>query len=327
MGLTVGNVAAKPNNISKGALRVGCLADGAPINLPVFIACGRKDGPTVWVEACIHGDEYGGAAAIIEYMQALDVGALQGTIIAVPVANPPSFNFRSRVSSIDGQNLNRIFPGSPGGSHSFQLASVISEHIAEKADFLLDLHSGGISDEVPFYSVFNDDGTEMTEKSKHLAKRVGVKTVWRMAGTPGMDGTVFAVAQRHGVPSIVVETGGGTSVDEPVRNYLTAIRGFMQATGVAPGEPMVQDSYAIISGGSFIHNREGGLFVPECAIGDILPKDALIGRIIDLHGSTVEEIRNPLEDAYMAAVRCRYFPTHAGEICAEAVPVEAHEKS
>lgn len=325
MGIVIGTAEARPGRLERGHLRVGCLADGSPIQLPVFIASGRRDGPTVWLEGCIHGEEYGGAAAIINFMRNLDMDAIQGTIIGIPVANPASFNFRSRVSSIDGQNLNRIFPGSPGGSHSFQLAAVIGDHLSKYADYLIDLHSGGIGAEVPFYVIYKDDGTEMAAKSKSLAKRVGVDTLWRAAEAQGMGGTVTAESLRHNIPSVTVECGGGTFTEQHLKDYLTSIRGFMQATGVLPGEAPVQPSYTIISGGSFIHNREGGLFVPECKVGDILEKGTMIARMIDLYGDTVEEIANPYDNSYIAAIRCRFFPTHAGEISAEAIPVETRE--
>jgi len=325
MAIVIGNVEAKPGKLERGELRVGSLADGSPIQLPVFIATGTKDGPTVWLEGCIHGEEYGGAASIIQFMRGLDLSTLCGTVIGVPVANPASFNFRSRVSSIDGQNLNRIFPGSPAGSHSFQLAAVIGEHLEKHADFLIDLHSGGIGAEVPFYVIYKDEGTENSVKSKDLAKRVGVETIWRVPEAQGMGGTVTAESLRHNIPSVTVECGGGTFTQQHLDDYHVSIRGFLQATGNLDGNAPVRDSYTIISGGSFIHNREGGLFVPNCKVGQILPKGGMIGSLIDLHGETVEEIPNPYEDSYIAALRCNYFPTHAGEICAEAIPVEIRE--
>ncbi|WP_211299579.1 succinylglutamate desuccinylase/aspartoacylase family protein [Pukyongiella litopenaei] len=325
MSIKVGNVEAKAGKLERGELRVGSMADGSPIELPVFIACGRKDGPIVWLEGCIHGEEYGGAASIIQFMRNLDLSTLSGTIIGIPVANPASFNFRSRVSSIDGQNLNRIFPGDLAGSHSVQLAAVIGEHLEKHADFLIDLHSGGIGAEVPFYVIYKDDGTQNATRSKDLAKRVGVETIWRVPEAQGMGGTVTAEALRHNIPSVTVECGGGTFTQKHLDDYLVSINGFLQATGNLSGNAPVRDGYTIISGGSFIHNREGGLFVPECKVGDILPKGRMIGRLINLHGETVEEIPNPYEDSYIAALRCNYFPTHAGEICAEAIPVEARE--
>jgi len=325
MAIVVGTAEAKPGKLERGELRVGSMADGSPIRLPIFIASGRKDGPTVWLEGCIHGEEYGGAASIIDFMRNVDLETLRGTIVGVPVANPASFNFRARVSSIDGQNLNRIFPGNREGSHSFQLAAVIGEQLSRHADYLIDLHSGGIGAEVPFYVIYKDDGTKSAERSKELAKRVGVDTLWRVQEAAGMGGTVTAESLRHEVPSVTVECGGGTFTEQHLQDYLTSIRGFMHATGVLPGEAPVQDRYTIISGGSFIHNREGGLFVPECKVGDILPKGAPIARMIDLFGETVEEINNPYDDSYIAAIRCRFYPTHAGEICAEAIPVESRE--
>jgi predicted deacylase len=325
MGIEIGSAVAKPGTVTRGELRVGSMADSSPIVLPVFIASGHKDGPTVWVEGCIHGEEYGGAASIINFMRNVDVNTLQGNVIGIPVANPPSFNFRSRVSSIDGQNLNRIFPGSPGGSYSFQLASIIGELLGKYANYLLDLHSGGIGAEVPFYVIYKDDGSESAAKSKELAKRVGCDTLWRTKEAAGMGGTVTAEALRRGIPSVTLECGGGTFRPEHLRDYLISIDGFLKATGVLPGEAPVQENYTIISDGSFIHNREGGLFVQECKVGDILPQGGLMGRIINLHGDTTEELRSPYQDAYIAALRCHYYPTHAGEIVAEAIPVESRE--
>ena len=40
----------------------------------------------------------------------------------------------------------------------------------------------------------------------------------------------------------------------------------------------------------------------------------LIARLINLYGDAVEEIRCPLDSAYIAALRVPYWPTHAGEI-------------
>ncbi len=325
MTVQVGTAVGKAGEVIRGELRVGSLADGSPIRMPVFIATGKKPGPRVWIEGCIHGEEYGGAAAIIKYIGGIDLNALQGTVIAVPVANPASFNFRSRVSSIDGQNLNRIFPGNMGGSHSFQLASVLSEQLEKNADFLLDLHSGGIGAEVPFYVIYKDDGTEVCARSKELAKRVGCDTIWRSKETQGLGGTVTSEAGRRNIPSLTLECGGGSFLPVHMKGYLTAIDGFLRATKALPGDPPLQERYTIISDGAFIHNREGGLFLQDCKVGDIIQKDALIGRMMNLHGDIVEEIRCPYDNSYIAALRCQYYPTHAGEIAAEAIPVESYE--
>lgn len=324
--IAIGTARAQAGEIARGHIRVGGMADASEIRIPVTIARGRKDGPTVWLEGCIHGDEYGGAAAIMNFMRELDVESLAGAIIAVPVANPPSFNHRSRFSSIDGQNLNRVFPGSSGGSYSFQLAAVLRDHLQEHADYILDLHSGGIGAEVPFYAIYKDNGSPMVERSRALAKQVGCDVIWRAEGGEGLGSTVTSEALRIGVPAVTIECGGGTVTDAHLRDFRRAIDNFMKAVGVLPGEPERQASYKIVSNGSFLHNREGGMFVPACKVGDFVAKGQVMGRVVDLFGETLEEIVSPHDNAFVAALRCNYFPTHAGEIVGESVPLQSVEQ-
>ncbi|MBX3537715.1 MAG: succinylglutamate desuccinylase/aspartoacylase family protein [Chelatococcus sp.] len=323
--IEIGTARAKPGMVARGFLRVGRMADASDINLPVSIASGHKPGPTVWLEACIHGDEYGGAAAIMNFMRDLDAAEISGTIIAVPVANPPSYNHRSRFSYIDGQNLNRVFPGSTGGSYSFQLAAVLREHLQKHADYILDLHSGGIGAEVPFYAIYKDNGSAAVERSRELAKLVGCDVIWRAEGGEGLGSTVTSEALRLGVPAVTIECGGGTVTPEHLRDFRKAIESFLRAVGVLSGEPERQNSYRIVSNGSFLHNREGGMFIPACKVGDFVAKGQVMGRIVDLFGNTLEEIVSPHDDAFVAALRCNCFPTHAGEIVGEAVPLQSIE--
>ena len=321
--IEIGTAKAEPGKLVRGELRVGGMADASPIILPIMIAQGTAPGGTIWLEGCIHGDEYGGAASIIDFMNALDPTTLTGTIIAVPVVNPPSYNHRSRFSYIDGQNINRVFPGSATGSYSFQLAEILHTLIAEHADYLIDLHSGGIGAEVPFYVIYKDTGDAAVERSLELAKSVGCQVIWRSRGGDGLTSTVSADAVRSGVPTVTVECGGGTVTAEHLAHFRTAIEGFCRGAGVLPGTAPRQDEYTIICDGSFLHNREGGMFVPECKVGDFVAKDQVMGRIVNLFGDTIEEIRSPHDNAYVAALRCNRFPTHAGEIVGESVPVQS----
>jgi predicted deacylase len=205
------------------------------------------------------------------------------------------------------------------------LATILGQELARTSNYVLDLHSGGIGAEVPFYVIYKDDGTEPVAKSKELAKKVGCDVLWRAKGEAGLGGTFTAEAIRSGIPAVTVEVGGGTFVPEHLRDYTTAIRNFLVALEMLPGEVAIQERYTIISDGAFLHNREGGLFVQDCRVGNFVAKDQLIAHVINLHGETVEEIRSPYDNAYIAALRLPYFPTHAGEIVGEAIPVEAYE--
>jgi predicted deacylase len=91
----------------------------------------------------IHGDEYEGPAAALEFIKQLDPTALQGSLTVVPVANPPAFAAGTRTNP-DGRNLARCFPGTHGGSDTERLAHAIFHHLLEGVTHLIDLHSGGV---------------------------------------------------------------------------------------------------------------------------------------------------------------------------------------
>ena len=65
------------------------------------------------------------------------------------------------------------------------------------------------------------------------------------------------------------------------------------------------------------------MFVPACDVGDILNKGDLIGSIMNLYGEVTEELHCQADNAYIAAVGHRYWPTEPGQLIAEAIPVES----
>ena len=73
----------------------------------------------------------------------LDPAALSGTIILVHIANMPAFLGRTiYYSPVDGKNLNRMFPGDPGGTISQRIAHTLTTEVIDQADYLVDLHAG-----------------------------------------------------------------------------------------------------------------------------------------------------------------------------------------
>ncbi|MDB4896480.1 MAG: hypothetical protein JWN15_2742 [Firmicutes bacterium] len=310
---------------TQGYLQVGSDTDGTPFRIPVLVVAGAKPGPTVWVHGCIHGEEYGGAASIIRLVQELDPQHLAGTLVGVPVTNLPSFKAHSRISPLDGANLNRIFPGNPEGTYSFRLAHALLEAMATTADWVLDFHSGGIGAEVPFYAIYDDNGSLASRRAAWLAERIGVDTLWRSAGD--FRGTVTAQAAARGIPAVTVECGGGNVTVEHEEQFKATIRNALHALDMLPGTAPVQPQYRIVTDGAFMFTGHGGLFVPACPVGAVLKKGDLIGRVINLYGEVVEEMVNPVEEAWIAATGHRYWPTEPGQLIAEALPVQGRRQA
>ena len=102
-------------------------------------------GPTAFLMAGNHGDEYEGQIALCKLIRAIDPARVQGRVIVMPAANLPAAMAGARVSPIDGGNLNRSFPGDPERGVTQEIAHYIDSAIFPMADLFADLHSGGSS--------------------------------------------------------------------------------------------------------------------------------------------------------------------------------------
>jgi len=114
--------------------------------LPVPIVSIRNgDGPVVLIMAGNHGDEYEGQILVSQLILDLEAEDIQGQLIFLPAANAPAAEAGLRTSPVDGGNLNRSFPGNPDGTPTQIIAHYIEHTLLKRADYLVDLHSGGSS--------------------------------------------------------------------------------------------------------------------------------------------------------------------------------------
>ena len=85
-------------------------------------------GPTALVMAGNHGDEYPGQVAILRLMRELDrnPGLVRGRVILIPALNMPAAKAATRLSPLDGKNLNRSFPGKADGTPTEMIADYLT---------------------------------------------------------------------------------------------------------------------------------------------------------------------------------------------------------
>lgn len=81
-------------------------------NIPLYVFSAEAAGPTVLIQAGIHGDEVAGVHAIEELIEA-GIRPAAGRLLLCPVMNPPAYRARQRFVP-GGLDLNRQFPGDAG---------------------------------------------------------------------------------------------------------------------------------------------------------------------------------------------------------------------
>lgn len=318
--LQIGTAKGAPGQITRGSLTMGYTPDG-PVEAPVLIATGARPGPTLWVQALVHGTEVGGPVAIGRFLKGLDLAAMQGSVVAVPLTNPLAFRAWSRTGPVDGTNLNRVFPGNPAGTHSEQLAHTLLEAAMGSADAILDIHSGGDRSFVPHYALFWADGSAASNESRRLARAAATPDIWETTDH-WLTGAMFTLATQRGKPALIVECGGGAALPEAdIANLISSLTGICQAMGILPGDAPKQQRYRIMGESDLLFSGKGGLFVAACKPGDILQHGQEVGRIVDLLDNVQQVITCPYGPAYIASIRRTYHALHSGEQVAEIIHV------
>ena len=112
--------------------------------IPIAVVNGGP-GPTALLFGGNHGDEYEGPVALMKLARALEPTQLRGRVIIVPMLNSPAVAAGTRLSPIDGKNMNRAFPGRPDDTITGMIAHYVSSALFPMAELVVDIHSGGRS--------------------------------------------------------------------------------------------------------------------------------------------------------------------------------------
>src|SRR5438445_12155704 len=96
--------------------------------------------PRVLTVAGHHGVEQEGPSALISLWHSLRPESLRGSLVMIPVLNPPAFQALRRASLEDGLDINRIFPGNSRGTVTERLADALRAPLIWCADLVLSLY-------------------------------------------------------------------------------------------------------------------------------------------------------------------------------------------
>lgn len=316
------DVQAQPGTRTQTRAPVGELPDGSPVALPVVSIAGAQEGPTLYLQAGIHGDELTGIEVCRQALATLDPARIRGTVVSVPLANVPAHLTRTRGYLQEERwliDINRIFPGNPHGLLTERIASVLFESFVRHADFTIDLHSAlDGCDIAPFVYVDPSDdqgGTLKTRERMALAfgtpyayyKKRGAKL-----GTSDLSRSLSSQAELIGVPTMTAEMGESRRVStEHVPLGVQGVRNVMIAMGMLDEEPVKPASQRRFDSITLMHaNRGGGLRVHH-AIGDEVTAGQLVAEIVNVFGETVERLEAPVDGFVLRAMKLGSIATGA----------------
>jgi len=265
------------------------------VELPVIEVRGPTDGPRVCLLAGIHGCEYSSIEALTRFMRRLDPGELRGSVVAAPIVSVTSFRARSPfVTPEDGKNINRCFPGDPGGTFSDVLAHHVFRELIEPSDVLIDLHGGDMVEDLEPFTLY--DESPVQAEAHDLALDYGLRYLIRSErdGT-AIGGTTSAAAADAGIVAILPEAGGcGVITDEAVDAHMRGLENSLRGLGMLPGDVAPPPAGAqLVRRFVWLRAASEGWWEPRARPGDRVSAGGELGVLRDLHGEPFETIRSP----------------------------------
>jgi predicted deacylase len=242
------------------------------IGIPICVIRNGR-GPTLYLGAGNHGDEYEGQITLARLIRELDPAAIQGRLIILPAANLPAALAGQRCSPIDDGNLNRSFPGDPDGTPTAAIAHFIESVLLPLCDAALDLHSGGKTlDYLPSALVRQRAGDPLAE-AKLAALRVFGAPIGYLVSDAREDRTLTAAADRVGIVALGTELGGAGTVSlETLKVARTGVRNTLAHFGlIEPDARAVRAETRLMEVAGpeyYVHAPCSGLFEPAFELGD-----------------------------------------------------------
>ena len=297
--LSFGEVTIELGEKKQFTLPVTQNPSGQWLGFPVVVVNGKHEGPSFLVDGGVHGDEYESAEAIRGTWRDLDPESLHGAFVGVPVVNVPAYEVGGRANSVDWTDMNRVFPGKRDGNLTEQFAYQFFNEVLLKCDMGMDMHSGGVvlaNTPAAIYREIDDE--EVRAKSREIAYASGSDLVHK--GGPGFGGSLNFAAPTAGVPYISTEHGGeGRCREVFVQAQRRFIDNIMKHHQMIPGEPEAPSERMVVTGG-FQTCTTGGFFRTWKELRDPVKKGEVMGTIMDLFGTVLEEAKAPYDGIILA---------------------------
>jgi predicted deacylase len=211
------------------------LGGWANVMIPITVVSNGR-GPTVLVLGGNHGDEYQGQIAAMKLARELTPEMITGRIILIPSLNFPAARSATRLSPLDGMNMNRAFPGQAEGSVTSQIAHFLTTVLFPLSDVIIDIHSGGRSmDFVPCSHMHLVPDRE--QRRKMLAAMLAWNTDFSFlyADIAG-SGLLPVEAENQGKTVVTTELGGGEGIPASVHRIASSgLRNVLIHVGLLKG--------------------------------------------------------------------------------------------
>ena len=284
----LGEVSVRPGERAVIDVPLPGLYTETSVNMPVHVLHGRREGPTLFVSAALHGDEINGVEIVRRLLRQPQLKKIRGTLLVVPIVNVFGFHIQSRYLP-DRRDLNRNFPGREQGSLAARLAHIFLNDVVMRADVGIDLHTAAIHrDNLP--QIRADMSLETLGP---LAKAFAAPVLIHSAPPEGSLRHSEAVDD---VPIMVYEAGEALRFDEvSIRIGLRGIINVMRELGMITLKRKRPKPSAVLRSTSWVRAPSSGIARMVFKLGDMVSRGEILAYVGDAGGEGEEPIIAPFD--------------------------------
>lgn len=263
-----------PGTSTRLAWSPGIQIAGLSQPTPVLVVNGTSPGPVLCLTAAVHGDELNGIEIVRRVMYDLEPRKLAGTVVGIPIVNVQGFQQGSRYLA-DRRDLNRYFPGDPGGSLAGRIAHSLFEQVIRHCDMLVDIHTGSLKrTNLPqMRADMNDPAVaEFTRGFDGMA----------IVHSSGGTGMLRSAAVTAGIVSVTMEAGESLRIQEDqIEAGVNSINSLMEKQKMlerffvwGDPEPVYYDSH-------WLRAEHGGILFSDVRLGATVMEGEILGIVAD----------------------------------------------
>jgi predicted deacylase len=314
----------EPRSIGRASLTVEDPESGQQVRIPLLLARGAEDGPTLCLLNGQRGTDLNGGAAIHLSLPRIDLDDLKGVVIGAPIANPLAARTkRNAFPSDDGwpsdcpHDMNNLWPGDPEGALTERMAAALWEQCVESAHAVVDFHSA-----VPQRGAVTIVRAT-SDASAAIAKAFGVAHI---QATREIDRrTLYDVAARQGKAAIEVRLPPpGTIAPDSVRTALAGIRSVLADLHMSARGGRTAETAMIFPESEVRawHAPTDGIVLSHVDPGSVVQEGALVAELLSLHtGEVAAEVVAPYRGV-VTLIGCGAADSSTdlvcqGELCAQ----------
>lgn len=254
----------------------------SPLYMPINVINGKNKGPCIVVFSLLKGNEFNGLEIANRIFRELKPEKVSGSIITIPVVNVYGLTHLGD-NDHNMANLADYFPGSEDGSFEERLANQFTKEILSKADYCIELQTGGPNHNIlpQIYCCYKN--TEARKLAKAFQSPV-------ITDVDIKDNKLRQTTEEMNIPLLVYQAGEAMRFDENAIDLgVEGVKNVMRTLDILPRAPE-QDIKPIFSTDEeWIVSHKAGILNTHVTLGQKITKNDLMGTIADPFGLNSNE--------------------------------------